>query len=148
MPKIAISATMSTVPASPLRPIAMKTAAQMAPIAVPTRRPGLTRGLREWRRSWFSVGIEDLLHGGREVAGESERQRQRGGVALGLDRVDGLPRHADRLAEIGLGEAPLGSQLADGVLHGCQVSLSSIRCQVSLTRRAATRLAARLSSPG
>src|SRR5579871_2369607 len=38
----------------------------------------------------LAIRIEDLLHRRREEPREQERERQRGGVALLLDRVDGL----------------------------------------------------------
>src|SRR6202035_4130066 len=38
--------------------------------------------------------IEHLFHGGLEESSERERERQRGRVAVLLDRVDRLPRHA------------------------------------------------------
>src|SRR3984957_5037946 len=72
--------------------------------------------------------IEHLLHRDAEVASQRHRQRQRGGVAPGLDRVDRLPGHPHRLGELALGQVALGPQSAHEVLHRlgspCQANLS------------------------
>jgi hypothetical protein len=49
--------------------------------------------------------MEDLLDGPGEEAGQRDRQRQRWGVAAGLDGVDGLAGDAHRLGELALGQA-------------------------------------------
>src|SRR6516165_8532599 len=48
------------------------------------------------------ICIEHRLHGAAEVAGEGKRERQRGGVALLLDRVDRLAGDVDRRGELAL----------------------------------------------
>src|SRR5215469_7015922 len=64
-----------------------------------------------WQRSlivisWLrSLIIEHLLDRDAEVPGERDRQRQRGGVPVVLDRVDRLPRHPHRLRQFPLGQA-------------------------------------------
>src|SRR5262245_23033574 len=47
--------------------------------------------------------IEHLLYSASEVAGEGERERQRGCVALLLDRVDRLAGDVDRSCQLALG---------------------------------------------
>src|SRR5437763_1616273 len=69
------------------------------------------------QRDLHMVLIEHLLNGGFEVAGEGERERQRGCVALLFDRIDRLARDLHRFRELALGETPQGSQLANGVAH-------------------------------
>src|SRR5829696_8997753 len=77
--------------------------------------------------------MEDLLYVRAEVARERDGERQRGGVALLLDRIDGLARDGHRLAELLLGEPALGAQLLDTVVHRCRwkVSFTSHRCQAN-----------------
>src|SRR6516164_1161544 len=48
------------------------------------------------------VGMEDLLDGDAEKPGDRDGQGKRGGVAVGLDRVDRLPGHVQPLGEVGL----------------------------------------------
>src|SRR3954466_10790843 len=67
--------------------------------------------------SGLLVDMEDLLYVRAEVAGERDGERQRGRVALLLDRVDRLAGDGHRLAELLLGEAALGPQLLDTVVH-------------------------------
>src|SRR3954451_22303078 len=50
------------------------------------------------------IGMEHLFDGRVEVLGERHRQRQRGRVALLLDRVDRLARDAHGLGELLLGQ--------------------------------------------
>src|SRR4029450_13886392 len=73
--------------------------------------------------SWWAVCMEDLLHGVGEEAGEGDRERQRGGVAAGLDGVDGLAGHAHGLGELALRQAFVGTQLADVVAHADKAPL-------------------------
>src|SRR5262245_32413984 len=61
--------------------------------------------------------IEHLLHRNVEVARERKCQRERGGVLLGLDRVDRLPRHTHRRRELRLGQTSLEPPLPDVVSH-------------------------------
>src|SRR4051812_18173219 len=65
----------------------------------------------------LSLGDEDVLHGRVEVPGDGEGQRQGRQVAAVLDRVDRLPRDAERLAEVALGQSGDRPQLAHPVLH-------------------------------
>src|SRR5262245_47389362 len=51
-----------------------------------------------------SLVIEHLLDRDAKVPGERERQRKRWGVALVLNRVDGLARHSHRLRQLALGQ--------------------------------------------
>src|SRR3954451_16603620 len=85
--------------------------------------------------SGLLVDTEDLLYVRAEVAGERDGERQRGRVALLLDRVDRLAGDGHRLAELLLGQAALGPQLLDTVVHrgGCKGSFTSPRCQASFT---------------
>jgi len=64
-----------------------------------------------------SLVIEHLLDCDAEVPGESESQRERGGVALVLDRVDGLARHPHRRRQLALGQVLPHPQRAHLVLH-------------------------------
>src|SRR3954447_6473631 len=85
-----------------------------------TQKAGMNQRAR-YRRFIASPGLfvdmEDLLYVRAEVAGERDREGQRGRVALLLDRVDRLARNGHRLAELLLGEAALGPQLLDTVVH-------------------------------
>src|SRR3954447_12594805 len=83
--------------------------------------------------SGLFVDMENLLYVRAEVAGERDGERQRGRVALLLDRVDRLAGDGHRLAELLLREAALGPQLLDTVVHGgwCKGSFTSRRCQAS-----------------
>src|SRR5581483_3102855 len=63
------------------------------------------------------VCMKDLLDGGLEEARERERQSQRGDVLPGLDRVDRLPRDAQRLRELALREACQRPPVPDVVPH-------------------------------
>jgi hypothetical protein len=78
-----------------------------------------TKREREERPEPFCLSdrIEHLLDRCREVPRERQRERQRGRVALRLDRVDRLPRDIDRGRELPLRQPTLGSQLAHPVLH-------------------------------
>src|SRR5476649_249322 len=71
-------------------------------------------GNKEWV---MSVLEEELFDRQGEDLGDQEGERQAGVVAFVLDRVDGLPRDAETLAELGLGPASLGAQFADVVFH-------------------------------
>src|SRR5262245_53862516 len=72
-------------------------------------------------RNHFDLGIrisiEHRLHIRLEVPGEGEREREGGGVALLLDRVDRLPRDVERSGQLSLREPPCGTQFAHPVLH-------------------------------
>src|SRR5262249_58236156 len=57
------------------------------------------------------IRIEHLLDGRREEAGERERERQRGRVALLLDRIDRLPRDVDGGREPALRQTAAASPL-------------------------------------
>src|SRR5688572_9202709 len=61
------------------------------------------------------IDMEDLLDGAAEVPGQSDRERERGRVALLLDGVDRLAGDAHRLAELLLGERLVGPQGPDFV---------------------------------
>src|SRR5262249_9790705 len=61
------------------------------------------------------IRIEGLLDAGPEVAREGERQGERGGGPLGLDRADGLARDVHRLGQLALREAPCDAKLAHAV---------------------------------
>src|SRR5262249_37820887 len=65
----------------------------------------------------ISISIEYLLHRRSEEPGQRERERQRGRVALLLDRVDRLARHAHRLGQLPLRQTAVGPQLSDQVPH-------------------------------
>jgi hypothetical protein len=58
------------------------------------------RRLTRSSRGCVLVDMEDLLYLRAEVTGERDRQRQRGRVALLLDRVDRLARDVHRLTEL------------------------------------------------
>jgi hypothetical protein len=60
---------------------------------------------------------ENLLHRQFEVPGQLDREWERRGIALGLDRVDRLPGHVHRRRELGLGQASSGPQRGDPVPH-------------------------------
>src|SRR5947209_5284633 len=64
-----------------------------------------------------SLVIEHLLDRDPEKPGEREGERQRRGVALVLDRVDGLARHSHRLRQLALGQVLLNPQRTHLVLH-------------------------------
>src|SRR6185437_15701921 len=64
-----------------------------------------------------SLVIEHLLDRDTKVPGESERQRKRWGIALVLDRVDGLARHPHRLCQMALGQVLPHPHVAHRVLH-------------------------------
>src|SRR5579864_2244825 len=68
--------------------------------------------------------IENLLHRPLEVPCQRDRKRERGRVALGLDRVDRLPGNLHRCAELGLSQASTAPQSGDPVPHRCQVCLT------------------------
>src|SRR5215813_4240684 len=61
--------------------------------------------------------IEHLLDRGAKITGQRQRQRERGGVALVLDRVDRLPRHPHRLRQLPLRQVPSCPQRAHPILH-------------------------------
>src|SRR5262249_34133035 len=63
------------------------------------------------------ICIEHLLNTAAEVAGEGQRERQRRGVALLLDRVDRLARHLDGGRELALRQPPLCAEVAHAVSH-------------------------------
>src|SRR5437762_12377288 len=69
-----------------------------------------------------SLVIEHLLDRDAEVPGESERQRKRWGIALVLNRIDGLARHPHRLRQLALSQVLPHPQVAHRVLHRPQVS--------------------------
>ena len=52
-----------------------------------------------------------------ENAGDLEGQRQGGVVAAGLQRIDGLARHAQPLGQFGLTPVALGAQHLETVVH-------------------------------
>src|SRR6476646_7824728 len=64
-----------------------------------------------------SLVIEHLLDRDTKVPGEGERQRKRGGIALVLDRVDGLARHPHRLCQLALGQVLPHPHVAHCVPH-------------------------------
>src|SRR5262249_46211129 len=84
--------------------------------AAKTRAPSATanRGMNHFV---LVICIEDRLHSAAEVAGEGEREGQRGGIALLLDRVDRLPRHLDGSGEFALREPFLCAEVAHAVSH-------------------------------
>src|SRR4051812_7959502 len=99
------------------------------------RRPSRTTSTRRPScRDLLGVGMEELLDGGVEEAGQADGQRERWQVPAGLDRVDGLARDAQRGGESSLGELAGAAKEADVVAH-CQGSFTCLtrRCQVSLT---------------
>src|SRR4051794_32734481 len=63
------------------------------------------------------ISIEHRLHRRLEEPGERESEGQRGRVALLLDRVDRLTRHAHSRGELPLRELTPRPQLAHPVLH-------------------------------
>src|SRR5579871_974749 len=67
------------------------------PIATP--KIGVARYLR---LALVVVCMEDLLDGNAEKPGDRDGQGKRGGVAVGLDRVDRLPGHVEPLGQVGL----------------------------------------------
>src|SRR5262249_29724986 len=67
-----------------------------------------------WLRS---LVIEHLLDRDAKIPGERQRQRKRGGIALVLDRVDGLARHSHRLRQLALGQVLSHPHVAHRVLH-------------------------------
>src|SRR5690242_3899955 len=69
------------------------------------------------QRDLHMVLIEHLLHCGLEIPREREGQRQRGRVALLLDRVDRLARHVQVGRKLALGQPPEGPQFSHGVSH-------------------------------
>src|SRR5690242_592875 len=102
------------------RPNTARTPNDMAPVAswppsqltVRMTRPRATENngrnhLERVMARLRSMVIEHLLDRDTEEAGERERERQRGGVALLLDRIDGLARHPHRLRQLALGEVLL-----------------------------------------
>src|SRR4051812_25221700 len=124
IPKTAPSAAMipneiAPCPTSP--PIA-----KAANISAPRNREkaGMNQRLRVMGRCSVAVDMEDLLDWLVEVASQRDGQRQRGRVALLLDRVDRLPRDAHRLPELLLGEAACVAELADLVSHGVNGKLA------------------------
>ena len=69
------------------------------------------------QRVLVRANLEHLLHRTVEEAGERDRQRQRGGVALGLDGVDRLPRDTQRFPQLSLRKRPLAAESPDCVFH-------------------------------
>src|SRR5206468_7665778 len=61
--------------------------------------------------------IENVLDMLVEQARELERERERGIVLAGLDRVDRLARHAEAAAKLGLAPVALGAKDFQTVLH-------------------------------
>ena len=55
-------------------------------------------------------GLEDVLDASPEEACDAERQRKAGVVPLGLYGIDGLPRHAQPLGQLGLRPLTLGPE--------------------------------------
>src|SRR5215471_7764139 len=74
------------------------------------------------------VGMEDLLDGDAEKPGDRDGQGKRGGVAVGLDRVDRLPGHVQPLGEVALRKPLRDAALANVIAHRacpqCQARLS------------------------
>ena len=82
--------------------------------------------------SGLVVDMEDLLDWLSEQAGDGDRQRQGRAVPLGLDRVDGLPRHAETGRQLPLRERGLGPQLAHIVPHKWKVSFTQLAVKLAL----------------
>src|SRR5947209_18302100 len=112
------------------RPNAASTATEMTPVtgwppsqlAASMTMPSSSEndGRNHWERVMArlrSLVIEHLLDRDPEKPGEREGERQRRGVALVLDRVDGLARHPHRLRQLALGQVLLNPQRTHLVLH-------------------------------
>src|SRR5215472_2748206 len=82
------------------------------PIATP--KIGVARYLR---LGLVVVCMEYLLHGDAEKPGYRDGQRERGGVPVGLDRVDRLPGHVQSLGKVGLREPLRGTAHAHVITH-------------------------------
>src|SRR5450432_1819244 len=65
--------------------------------------------VRATRAGSARVGMEDLLDGVPEEAGDGDGKRQRGAVAVGLDGVDRLPGDPEHCPQLCLGQALAGS---------------------------------------
>ncbi|GAA0868275.1 hypothetical protein GCM10009116_04390 [Brevundimonas basaltis] len=61
--------------------------------------------------------VENVFHRPREQHGDPVSEVQRRIVFLGLQRIHGLPGHAQRLTELFLGPAALDAQQLQPVLH-------------------------------
>src|SRR6516225_8240966 len=97
------------------------------------------------------VCMENLLDGNAEKPGDRDGQRQRRGIAAGLDRVDRLPGHVHALGEVALRQPFRGTALPHVIPHrgapDCQARLSCFhsagppcRCQTSLSSSALTAM--------
>src|SRR5689334_13501233 len=82
------------------------------------------------------VGMEDLLDGDAEKPGDRDGQGKRGGIPVGLDRVDRLPGHVEPLGEVGLRKPFRDTALAHIIAH---------RACLRIAHRACPRCQARLS---
>src|SRR5215471_2070753 len=74
------------------------------------------------------VGMEDLLDACAEKPGDRDGQGKRGGVPVGLDRVDRLPGHVEPLGEVGLRKPLRDTALAHVIAHRARP-----RCQARLS---------------
>src|SRR5207247_70241 len=74
------------------------------------RRPAV-----EAESSFFLLERENVVGGALEDAGEGERQRQTRHVAIALDGVDALARHADGVGELLLRPPALSAEVFDPV---------------------------------
>ena len=63
------------------------------------------------------VDMEHLLHCGGEQVSQRQGEREGRGVALRLDRVDGLAGDAGPLGQLGLGETVLAAEPTHLVAH-------------------------------
>jgi hypothetical protein len=128
VPKKNSAATAVMTPSAPSPAPTSSPIQYAASIASPM--PMLTAGVHHrlrWIGSWLvAVGMKDLLYWSAEVAGERDRERERGRVALLLDRVDRLAGDAHGLAQLFLGETHRRPQRSNFVLHdGWKASLTS-----------------------
>src|SRR5437660_1659071 len=109
------------------------------PIAAP--KIGVARYLR---LVLLVVCMEDLLDACAEKPGDRDGQRERRGVAVGLDGVDRLPGHVQPQGEFGLGQPLRGAAFPHVIPHratpGCQACLSCLHhagraamCQTNLS---------------
>src|ERR687897_2256037 len=101
---------------SPTRPRAAPPTRNTTPISTANAGTCQRRTRVDIDRS-LVVGMKDLLDSLVEEPGDLDRERQGRAVPAGLDRVDGLPRHGERLAELALRELTRQSQFSDAVPH-------------------------------
>src|SRR5262249_36958007 len=87
----------------------------------------------------LAILIEHLLDSRSEEPGERERERQRGRVALLLDRVDRLARDAQRRRQVTLGQRSLCPQLAHPIPHRARLCRARVRRETAPTTTAGSQ---------